>query len=593
MSSSFSSLFEPVVGGSLDGQGSAAQQAMAYHRRTMHGTQGYAAGPDTLDWDAQPQPFRTWPGAPRSLLPLAAQDGPVTWQDLREGRVSPAPFSRQGLAQLLQLSFGLSAWKQLGPDRWALRANPSSGNLHPTEVYVIAQGLSDLPDGLYHYEPLAHALSQRAAGAWARTGAMARPGLWLGLASVAWREAWKYGERAFRYVQLDTGHALGAVRYAAAALGWRASLCPAFPHEALQASMGLDREADFGRAEREEAEGLIELSATHGVSPWALGSGGACPQWAPDTRWQGQASVLDPRPLYHWPVIDQVMQATRSQAPSNTGPCTTEAATAAPVLACSLGMDLAPLRDAQPASQIILGRRSAQHFERRASLPHPAFLRLVAALSPGKDGSKSLPWDAWPWSPAVHVVIYAHRVDGLSPGAYVLPRSEAGLALLKAHLVGGGGLARVPGLPESLPLLSLAEHPALAGTLRTLSCHQAIASDACLAFSLIGEYQGPINADPSAYRRLLQEAGLIGQALYLQAEAEGLRGTGIGCYFDEAVHELLGLKDDTLQVLYHFTVGQPLQDSRLQTEPPYTPERQRLDSPLSWPDGSPVTPVIS
>jgi nitroreductase len=36
-----------------------------------------------------------------------------------------------------------------------------------------------------------------------------------------WREAWKYGERAFRYCQLDTGHAVGALRYAAALLGWR------------------------------------------------------------------------------------------------------------------------------------------------------------------------------------------------------------------------------------------------------------------------------------------------------------------------------------------------------------------------------------
>jgi hypothetical protein len=221
-------------------------------------------------------------------------------------------------------------------------------------------------------------------------------------------------------------------------------------------------------------------------------------------------------------------------------------------------------------------------------MAHAAFLRLVAALLPQSGGPTDLPWDAWPWAPAVHVVIYAHRVDGLSPGAYVLPRSEAGLALLQSHLM-GSGLKQVPDLPGALPLHCLAEHPALAGTLRTLSCHQAIASDACVAISLVAEFQGPIKADPAAYRRLLQEAGLIGQALYLQAEAEGLRGTGIGCYFDEAVHELLGLKDEALQVLYHFTVGQPMSDSRLQTEPPYTPERQRLNTPLCLPDGSPST----
>jgi nitroreductase len=43
----------------------------------------------------------------------------------------------------------------------------------------------------------------------------------VGLSSIFWREAWKYGERAFRYCQHDVGHALGTLRSAAAALGWK------------------------------------------------------------------------------------------------------------------------------------------------------------------------------------------------------------------------------------------------------------------------------------------------------------------------------------------------------------------------------------
>ncbi|MGR9053408.1 MAG: nitroreductase, partial [Gammaproteobacteria bacterium] len=58
-------------------------------------------------------------------------------------------------------------------------------------------------------------------------------------------------------------------------------------------------------------------------------------------------------------------------------------------------------------------------------------------------------------------------------------------------------------------------------------------------------------------------------ALYLEAEAAGVRGTGIGCYFDDGVHEVLGLQDDAFQSLYHFTVGEPLEDTRLQTLPAY------------------------
>jgi hypothetical protein len=62
---------------------------------------------------------------------------------------------------------------------------------------------------------------------------------------------------------------------------------------------------------------------------------------------------------------------------------------------------------------------------------------------------------------------------------------------------------------------------------------------------------------------------VLGQVLYLEAEAAGIRGTGIGCYFDDAFHSILGLRDNQLQSLYHFTIGGPVEDTRLMTLPPY------------------------
>lgn len=73
----------------------------------------------------------------------------------------------------------------------------------------------------------------------------------------------------------------------------------------------------------------------------------------------------------------------------------------------------------------------------------------------------------------------------------------------------------------------------------------------------------------TAYRELFWEAGMIGQALYLAAEAAGIRGTGIGCYFDDVLHHALGLTDHDWQSLYHFTMGAPVEDLRLRTAPPY------------------------
>jgi len=74
-----------------------------------------------------------------------------------------------------------------------------------------------------------------------------------------------------------------------------------------------------------------------------------------------------------------------------------------------------------------------------------------------------------------------------------------------------------------------------------------------------------------AWRELFWEAGMIGQSLYLAAEAAGVRGTGIGCFFDEGLHRALGLTGHDWQSLYHFTVGNPVEDQRLRTAPPYEP----------------------
>ena len=90
---------------------------------------------------------------------------------------------------------------------------------------------------------------------------------------------------------------------------------------------------------------------------------------------------------------------------------------------------------------------------------------------------------------------------------------------------------------------------------------------------MIAEYEAPIEQDaPWFYPRLFWEAGMIGQVLYLEAEAAGIRSTGIGCYFDEPMHRVLGLQDLTYHDLYHFTVGGPIEDTRLTTLPAYANE---------------------
>jgi SagB-type dehydrogenase family enzyme len=522
----------------------AAARVRAYHQRSKHQLQRYAAGPETLDWDAQPDPFRRYAGAPLEPLPLPARalDGPAWSALFTPAAVPPRAVDRSAIGLLFELSFAISAWKQQGPDRWAVRCNPSSGNLHPTEAWLLAHGVRGLDDGLYHYAPREHALERRARLAAGRPED--RPRLWIGLGSIHWREAWKYGERAFRYSQLDAGHALGALRYAAAVLGWRAQVVDGIGDAALAALLGLDRDADHADAEREQPELLVELLASPKDTP------SPAPQaadWLDAASWRGQANRLDRHPMYRWPVIDAVAAATRR--PDGGAPPLTP-----PPVAASRPAPSAP------APALILGRRSAQRFDRHARLPRAVLERLLQALQPA-----GLPWDVRPGPARVHPVLFAHHVEGLAPGAYLLPRSAPGEAVLRAALSPALDWQPV----EGLPLLRLAPNPALAGTLRTIDCHQALGSDASLAVAMLAEFDGPLDGAPWRYRTLYQEAGLLGQVLYLEAEAAGLRGTGIGCYFDDALHQLLDIKGSAVQSLYHFTLGTALDDPRIQTAPPY------------------------
>lgn len=499
----------------------------AYHQRSKHQLQRYAAGPETLDWDAQPSPWRRYAGAEVVPLPLLADTLAVRWGEL----FAPMPahaLDLAGVAMLLELSLGLAAWKQHGPDRWAVRCNPSSGNLHPTEAYVLAQGVDGLADGLYHYAPREHALERRA-----HAVAPGR-GLWLALTGIHWREAWKYGERAWRYCQLDAGHALGSVRLAAAALGWPARRLEAIGSAELAALLGTDRDADYGSAEREEPELLIEIAGA--------------PELPRFEGWAGTANRLDRHPMYRWPIIDEVAAAARK-------PATVAAPPAVPAAA----VKPAAAEPGGRVADLLRGRRSAQRFDRKATMSTTAFAAIVRALA---DATRA-PLDAWPAAPRIHPVLFAHRVDGVVPGAYVLPRSTTGEALLHEHIA-------VPWQPTEFPgLWQLAANPALAGTLRTINCHQALGSDATLAVALLAEFDGVLQPEPWRYAALFQEAGLLGQQLYAEAEAAGLRATGIGCFFDDALHELLGLRGTALQTVYHLTMGHALDDSRIQSEPPY------------------------
>ena len=170
----------------------------------------------------------------------------------------------------------------------------------------------------------------------------------------------------------------------------------------------------------------------------------------------------------------------------------------------------------------------------------------------------------WAQEPRIHLVLFVHRVDGLAPGLYLFMRNEHVEAKLRTELSAEFEWLPVAGCPEHFSLFRLLSGDAQ-NAARALSCHQDIAADGAFSLGMLSEYQNNLTPSPWVYRQLFWEAGMLGQVLYLEAEAANVRGTGIGCYFDDEVHALFGIKNQVLQSMYHFTVGGAITDTRLQT----------------------------
>ncbi|GMT49096.1 MAG: hypothetical protein IEMM0008_0635 [bacterium] len=130
------------------------QQVIHYHDATKHHFHRQARSLGYMDWANQPNPFRFYKECPITRLPPAQKDPEGQYIDLyRRDRNETKNLAIESLAVFLELSVGLSAWKSIGTNQWALRMNPSSGNLHPTEVYLVVPELMGLSAGLYHYNP--------------------------------------------------------------------------------------------------------------------------------------------------------------------------------------------------------------------------------------------------------------------------------------------------------------------------------------------------------------------------------------------------------------------------------------------------------
>lgn len=487
-----------------------------YHERTKHTAQALQRTQHVLDWDNMPDPFRHYEGVPVLDLPPDPPGPEISVLELlRGGRgATMAADGPAFLSQLLFYSAAISASKRVPSTgyRYALRVNPSSGNLHPTEFHFLTRGLKNWPDGLYHYRPSSHMAEQRATGDFKGIlTAGADTGVVFVLTSIAWREAWKYRDRAYRYCLHDMGHAWQALALAAAAIGCGSYASGHFPDDDVARLCGFHGD--------EWPMLLVEVR------------GRSIPDREPEVTepvwYGGNANQLSKEEIAY-ASIEGIHAATKLSACAGRDISITEpAAPGSGEIALP-----APESPCRPFGQAARMRRSALDFQGGAQSISLTQLSTILAATGGPFFAdfSSARW--------VQLYLYAHRVDGLPRGVYRF----------------------WPERGELEPLKSGDQRIVAAG----LSLGQDLAGNACVAFSMVADLERATRAHGDrGYRYAHFEAGAIGHRLYIAAEGLGLGATGIGAFFDDEVNRYLEVAPAQGQVIYHFAIGYPVADPRM------------------------------
>ena len=529
-----------------------------YHNNSKHGYYSFAPGPGYLDWASQPDPFRKYEGADIVHLKKIPQtERPFFAEALQDSSFEASQVNFDSISQLFYDSLAISAWKSYQGTKWALRVNPSSGNLHPTESYLISgpiRGLANFPI-ISHYSPLSHSLEIRANfpdEVWKKmVKGLPSDAIFIGLSSIYWREAWKYGLRAFRYCHHDLGHALAAINFSCACLGWRATLANHLSTKDLECILGL---VQTNENEIEVPDCLIAIIPNQDLSNFNINE----PINADDflkLTWHGTPNILSSDHV-EWTGIQEVSENCEKPFTESYP---------------NLDIDLEHLpnlldNDTFSLQKAIHQRRSAVSMDRKTRIDRTTFYQFLIKATPQLN---PIPFQSFSWEPQVHLGLFVHRVNDLPAGLYFLLRNKNHLEELKEKFKSKFLWEKPEACPEDLGLFLLEQGDYL-GASKSVSCGQDIAGDGCFSLGMISAFEKPLTQYGSwFYPRLFWECGAIGQVLYLQAEVSGIRSTGIGCFFDDQVHDIFGIKDMSYQTLYHFTVGGPVEDTRLTTLPPY------------------------
>ncbi len=484
-----------------DAAAAAKAVVLAFHEFSSQSRAGVFRRAASGDWGARPPPFKTLRGATALALPPPLQAR-------AEGL-----FTLQGLATLLWHTAGISQHR----GGIAFRTAPSSGALFAAEFYLAvraAPGVPGMPAGLWHYQPQTATLVLLRAGV--PTAALLPAGAPAALLATAlWRRSGhKYGDRCYRYVLADLGHALENARQVAAALGGSATLLPQFDEAALAGLLGIDEASEgvlaqmllFGSAVQVQRMGLpAHAGRAAPPLPTAQGTEMAATESTVQTAPQAGSAALG--------VTEAIHRATSLRGAQRWA--------ASPLPRPAFLADT--VADPLP---LIAARRSHRRFSNQP-LNAGALTQVLAAMTAPPAQL----------SAAVRLHVLTLAVQGHEPAAWQWHATQQ--RLVHTHRLG-------PSLREAR------------AQARAAALGQDVVGDAA-ALVVLSLHRATFSADPAGaargYRHAFIEIGLLGERLYLQAQALGLGACAVGAFYDDEAAALVGTYPEQEWVVHFAALG--------------------------------------
>jgi SagB-type dehydrogenase family enzyme len=410
-----------------------------------------------------------------------------------------------------------------------LRSAPSAGGLYPAEVYLISRGTEFLPAGLYSYQGQSHSLllfwesdvwtNLQSACFW--NPVLENTDIAVVTSAIFYRSAWRYEDRAYRRIFLDTGHLLGNIELSASINDYRAHLIGGFNDIQMNELLYLD-------SEKESVMTVIPLADLLNIRQNLPPSTTALPSTT-TTLYPKIAEGELLNSLHRATIIatDEKIEATVT--PSNWEDkynfpfCLKVSVTSRPV---NWGEDLIDLEST------MLKRRSTRAYS-GASLSLDELRALLHfTYQPQDYADQNLdPNPDYFDLDLLETFIAVSAVTGLEEGCYYYAPKAQELRQI-----------RFKNFRQELHYLCLGQD--LGRDAAAVVFHTADLSKA------VAKYGDRV------YRYLHADAGHLGQRLNLAAIHLGLGVSGIGGFFDDQVNEVLGIPSDEA-VIYITTLGRP------------------------------------